>query len=105
MLQNIYKKLNYKYFGKIISFVAVGAFVLLAAQPMFVSATPVTIFSDNFDQGGSVMTNGWDNFSETSNPVRDDVDGSFTVRAGSSGKGMLLGGGDNFGPNEQAGDP
>ena len=39
MPQNIYNKLSYKYFGKIISFVAVGALILFTAvQSVFTFA-------------------------------------------------------------------
>src|SRR3989344_1173193 len=67
--------------------------------PNFTQAAPpdgsTLLFSDTFDQDGSSMTNGWDEFDNSSDGNRDDVDteGSgtsddFTV--GITLKGLLL---------------
>jgi len=55
---------------------------------------PVTIFSDNFDQSVSGLTNKWQTFSGASAPNRDNDDGDFNDVGVDGTKGLLIEGDD-----------
>lgn len=71
---------------------------LLSIAPRLAQAA-TTLFTDNFDQGGSAISaNGWRSFSGA--VTRTETSGSFTV--GASSKGMLLQGSAGADPDDGA---
>ena len=74
---------------------AISSLFLFPSSSLMADFT--NLFEDNFDQNGSGLTNGWDNFSGASSPSRTT---DLWVRIGSDGRGLRLNGDNSSNPDD-----